>query len=111
MPASLDSFRAHRLDEVMGEWKPFFEVVENAIQRACKAHGVDCRPTDAAALYDAIPTWQIVTPSVGHFQELMERLLQEDVGIEKFTSRIVLRQPSGRRTFPLSLIVAQHHYH
>ena len=55
MPAFLDSFRAYRLDEVMGEWKPFFEVVENSIRRACKAHGVDCRPSDAAALYDAIP--------------------------------------------------------
>ena len=32
---------------------------------------------------------KIVAPSVGHFQELMERLLQEDIGIEKFTSRIV----------------------
>ena len=58
MPAFLDSFRAYRLDEVMGEWKPFFDVVENSIRRACKAHGVDYRPSDAAALYDAIPTWQ-----------------------------------------------------
>ena len=28
MPAFLDSFRAYRLDEVLGEWKPFFAVVE-----------------------------------------------------------------------------------
>jgi 2-haloacid dehalogenase len=32
--------------------------VENSIQRACKAHGIDYRPSDAIALYDAIPTWQ-----------------------------------------------------
>ena len=44
MPAFLDSFRAYRLDEVLGEWKPFFDVVENSIQRACKAHGVEYRP-------------------------------------------------------------------
>jgi len=36
MPAFLDSFRAYRLDEVLGDWKPFFDVVENSIQRACK---------------------------------------------------------------------------
>jgi len=48
-----------------------------------------------------------VAPNVGHFQELMERLLQEDIGIEKFNSRIVLRQSSARRTFPLNLIAAQ----
>lgn len=38
--------------------KPFFDVVENSIQRACKAHGVECRASDAAALYAAVPTWQ-----------------------------------------------------
>lgn len=52
---------------------------------------------------------KIVTPSVACFQELMERLLQEDIGIDKFTSRIVLRQSSGRRRYPLNLIAAQLH--
>jgi 2-haloacid dehalogenase len=55
MPAFLESFRACRLDEVLGAWKPFFDVIENAIQRACKAHGVECLASDAVALYDAIP--------------------------------------------------------
>ena len=58
MPGFLDSFRAYRLDEVLGEWKPFFDVVENSIRRACKLHGVDYTPSDAIALYAAIPTWQ-----------------------------------------------------
>ncbi|HJE68451.1 MULTISPECIES: haloacid dehalogenase type II [Pseudomonas] len=58
MPAFLDSFRFYRLDEVLGDWKPFFEVVENAIQRACAKHGVDYRASDALALYQAVPTWQ-----------------------------------------------------
>lgn len=57
MPAFLDSFRAYRLDEVLGAWKPFFDVIENSIQRACKAHGVKCLASDAVALYDAIPTF------------------------------------------------------
>jgi 2-haloacid dehalogenase len=55
MPAFLDSFRAYRLDEVLGAWKPFFDVIENAIQRACKVHGVAYRDSDAVALYGAIP--------------------------------------------------------
>jgi DNA-binding Lrp family transcriptional regulator len=50
---------------------------------------------------------KIVAPSVARFQELMERLLQDDIGIEKFTSRIVLRQSSGRRSYPLDLIATQ----
>ncbi|KNA28693.1 dehalogenase [Pantoea ananatis] len=58
MPAFLDSFRFYRLDEVLGGWKPFFQVVENAIQRACKAHDVEYRDSDALTLYKAVPTWQ-----------------------------------------------------
>ncbi len=58
MPAFLESFRFYRLDEVLGDWKPFFEVVENSIRRACQAHGIEYRPSDAVALYDAVPTWQ-----------------------------------------------------
>lgn len=58
MPAFLDSFRYYRLDEVLGEWKPFFDVIANAVQRACRAHGVEYRDSDAAMLYAAVPTWQ-----------------------------------------------------
>ena len=47
---------------------------------------------------------KIVAPNVAHFQALMERLLEDDIGIEKFSSRIVLRQSSGKRTHPLNLI-------
>jgi DNA-binding Lrp family transcriptional regulator len=50
---------------------------------------------------------KVVAPSVARFQELMERLLQDDIGIEKFTSRIVLREPFGKRTCPLGLIATQ----
>lgn len=58
MPAFLDSFRFYRLDEVLGEWKPFYNVVENAIVRSCKAHGIEYRPSDSETLYHAVPTWQ-----------------------------------------------------
>jgi len=47
---------------------------------------------------------KIVAPSVARFQALMERLLQDDIGIAKFKSRIVLRQSSGTRSYPLDLI-------
>jgi DNA-binding Lrp family transcriptional regulator len=47
---------------------------------------------------------KVVAPSVARFQELMERLLQDDIGIEKFSSRIVLRQPFENRSYPLRLI-------
>jgi len=58
MTAFLDSFKAFRLDEVLGQWKPFYNVVANSIERACKLHGVTYRESDAQALYAAVPTWQ-----------------------------------------------------
>jgi len=47
---------------------------------------------------------KIVAPSLGYFQELMERMLKDDLGIELFASRIVLRQPVARREYPLGII-------
>jgi 2-haloacid dehalogenase len=58
MSAFLNSFKAYRLDEVLGDWKPFYDVVGNSIQRACKAHGIEFLASDTRSLYDAVPTWQ-----------------------------------------------------
>jgi DNA-binding Lrp family transcriptional regulator len=49
---------------------------------------------------------KIVAPSVSCFQELMERLLTEDIGITKFTSRIVLRHSSSAGQYPIGLIAS-----
>jgi len=72
---------------------------------------------EAADRYPEIVQWynvsggydyllKIVAPSVAHFQALMERMLEDKVGIERFASRIVLRQAAGRRALPLELIAA-----
>lgn len=58
MPAFLDTFKALRLNEVLGAWKPFYEVVENSIRLSCEKHSIEYSPEDAKALYDAVPTWQ-----------------------------------------------------
>lgn len=49
---------------------------------------------------------KIVAPSVACFQTLMERLLEDDIGIVKFSSRIVLRQPLDRREYPLKVLIS-----
>ncbi|MND84466.1 Leucine-responsive regulatory protein [compost metagenome] len=49
---------------------------------------------------------KIVTPGIPYFQALMDRLLEDEIGIEKFASRIVLRQPLDQRGYPLSIIVS-----
>lgn len=49
---------------------------------------------------------KIVAPTVACFQALMEKLLDEQIGILKFSSRIVLRQPLVRRNSPLATIIS-----
>lgn len=50
---------------------------------------------------------KIVAPGIGYFQALMEKMLEDNIGIERFASRIVLRQPLDRREYPLSIIAPQ----
>ena len=49
MSAFIKDFSAYRLDEVLGAWKPYAEVVHNAVERTCKRNGVAFRPEDAQA--------------------------------------------------------------
>ncbi|SEP50443.1 2-haloacid dehalogenase [Methylobacterium sp. ap11] len=57
MDAFVEDFSAYRLDEVLGAWKPYKDVVANALVRTCKRNGVEYRDSDADAVYAAVPTW------------------------------------------------------
>jgi 2-haloacid dehalogenase len=50
-------FAAYRLDEVLGDWKPYAEVVHDALERACKRNGVAFKVEHAQLVYDRVPTW------------------------------------------------------
>ena len=73
---------------------------------------------EAAGKHEEIVEWhnvsggydyllKIVAPGVGYFQALMEKMLEDDIGIERFASRIVLRQSLDRRGYPLRIIATQ----
>ena len=53
----LQAFAAYRLDEVMGDWKPYRNVVADALRRAMNRYGLDYRDADAERIYEAVPTW------------------------------------------------------
>ncbi|MGD0639247.1 MAG: haloacid dehalogenase type II [Roseiarcus sp.] len=57
MEAFVKVFSAYRLDEVLGPWKPYRQVVRNAVRRTCKRQGVLYREADADQIYAAVPTW------------------------------------------------------
>jgi 2-haloacid dehalogenase len=50
-------FAAYRLDEVLGAWKPYAEVVHNALERSCRKTGVAFTAEDAEMIYRRVPTW------------------------------------------------------
>jgi 2-haloacid dehalogenase len=56
-PAFLESFRGYRIDEVLGEWQPYHDVIASAFRRACQRHGVEYRDADADAIYESVGTW------------------------------------------------------
>ncbi len=53
----IENFSAYRLDEILGAWKPYNEVVHNALERTCKRNGVAFRPEDAQRIYEEVPSW------------------------------------------------------
>lgn len=57
MQKFIKNFAAYRLDEILGAWKPYAEVVHNALERTCKLNGVPFRDEDALRIYAEVPTW------------------------------------------------------
>ena len=57
MTTFIKHFAAYRLDEILGDWKPYAEVVHNAVERTCKRNGIAFRPEDAQRIYEEVPTW------------------------------------------------------
>ena len=50
-------YSAIRVDEVLGPWKPYQNVIRDSLARAMARYDLDYRPSDGDALVDAIPTW------------------------------------------------------
>jgi 2-haloacid dehalogenase len=57
MDAFCKDFSAYRLDEVLGAWKPYKDVVEGSLRRTCKKWGIEYRDSDTDTIYAAVPTW------------------------------------------------------
>jgi 2-haloacid dehalogenase len=53
----INNFSAYRLDEIMGAWKPYADVVHNSLERTCKRNGVAFKEEEARMVYERVPTW------------------------------------------------------
>jgi 2-haloacid dehalogenase len=52
-----DDFQAYRIDEVLGAYKPYPQVLRDALSRAVDRWQVEHRPADGDAIVAAVPTW------------------------------------------------------
>jgi len=50
-------FAAYRLDEVLGAWQPYVDVLRNAVRRTCRKWRIEYRDAEARRIYEAVPTW------------------------------------------------------
>ena len=57
MEQFVKDFAGYRLDEVLGAWKPYQEVVKNAVRRTLKRWNLAYDDAEAQRFYDAVPTW------------------------------------------------------
>lgn len=57
MESLVKDFAAYRLDEVLGAWKPYEDVLRNAVRRTCRRWKIEYRDAEAVGIYQAVPTW------------------------------------------------------
>lgn len=53
----IKNFAAYRLDEILGDWKPYNDVIHNAVERTCKKNNVTFKAEDARKIYEKVPSW------------------------------------------------------
>ena len=52
---------------------------------------------------------KFVTRSVGHYQSLIEDLLARNIGIEKYSSYVMIKSPIVRNAYPLETLFSENH--
>ncbi|EPC03437.1 hypothetical protein L861_18030 [Litchfieldella anticariensis FP35 = DSM 16096] len=57
MDRFVSDFSAYRYDEVLGDWKPYAEVLKSALERTCKRWGIEYDDAEGQSYYDAVPSW------------------------------------------------------
>jgi 2-haloacid dehalogenase len=53
----LDDFEAFRGDEVLGAYRPYAQVINDALARTAKLWGIEHRDSDGKAIYESVPSW------------------------------------------------------
>ena len=57
LDAFVKDFSAYRFDEVLGSWKPYPDVILNALARTCRRWNLEFEAREAREFYEAVPSW------------------------------------------------------
>lgn len=57
MDQFVPDFSAYGLDDVLGSWQPYVDVLKNAAERTCRKHGLAFVEAEAQRFYHAVPSW------------------------------------------------------
>jgi 2-haloacid dehalogenase len=57
LEAFIKDWGMYRLDEVLGPWQPYKDVIRNSLERTCRKWKIEYRDEEAVAVYEAVPTW------------------------------------------------------
>jgi 2-haloacid dehalogenase len=74
MEAFATDFSAYRFDEVLGPWKPYDEVIGNALARTAKKWGLEYKDEYGAEIYAAVPTWGPHPDTVGGLTKIGDKV-------------------------------------
>ena len=53
----VQDFNSYRYDEILGDWKPYKQVIMNAVRRTCALWDVEYLESEAEFYYNDIPNW------------------------------------------------------
>ena len=57
MEEFLDDFEAYRIDEVLGAWKPYPDVIKDALGRACARWSIEYVESEGEEVVADVPNW------------------------------------------------------
>lgn len=57
MEEFLDDFEAYRIDEVLGAWKPYPDVIKGALRRACARWSIEYLESEGDEIVGDVPNW------------------------------------------------------
>lgn len=57
MDQFVKNFASYRFHEVLGAWKPYVDVICNALERTCKLWKIEFSENEALSYYEAVPSW------------------------------------------------------